>query len=117
MTPGLRFPARIVSSLLAALMGVFLLLALGSEAALWATVVWIAATGLGLYGAWHGRLPWFSAAQRWMLGLFLLTLALLLTGWGNWLAMASQAVLVLLAVKALEIRSQRDFYQVAALVL
>ncbi|MCK9188368.1 transglutaminaseTgpA domain-containing protein [Acidithiobacillus sp.] len=114
---GLRIPARSVGSLLAALMGVFLLLALGSEASLWAMGVWFVATGLGLYGAWHGRLPWFSAAQRLMLGLFLLALALLLAGWGNWLAMASQAVLVLLAVKALEIRSQRDFYQVAALVL
>ncbi|MHB1479835.1 MAG: transglutaminase family protein [Acidithiobacillus ferrooxidans] len=114
---GLRIPARSVGSLLAALMGVFLLLALGSEASLWAMGVWFVATGLGLYGAWHGRLPWFSAAQRLMLSLFLLALALLLAGWGNWLAMASQAVLVLLAVKALETRSQRDFYQVAALVL
>lgn len=115
--PGLRLPARSVGSLVAALMGVFLLLALGSEAALWATAVWVVATGLGLYGAWHGRLFWFSAAQRLMLGFFLLVLALLLAGWGNWLAMASQVVLVLLAVKALEIRSQRDFYQVAVLVL
>ncbi|CDQ09256.1 Transglutaminase domain-containing protein [Acidithiobacillus ferrivorans] len=115
--PGLRLPTRSVGSLLAALMGVFMLLALGSEAALWATGVWVVATGLGLYGAWHGRLPWLSAAQRLMLVLFLLVLALLLTGWGNWLAMASQVVLVLLAVKALEMRSQRDFYQVAALVL
>lgn len=117
MMSGLRLPTRCVGSLLAGLMGVFMLLALGSEAALWATGVWVVATGLGLYGAWQGRLPWFSAVQRLLLVLFLLVLVLLLAGWGNWLAMASQAVLVLLAIKALEMRSQRDFYQVAALVL
>ncbi len=115
--PVFRLPARSVGPVLAALMGGVLLLALGAEAEPWAIAVWAVATGMGLYGGWHGRLPWLTGAQRLMLGLFLLILAWLVAGWGNWLAIASQTVLVLLAVKALEMRGQRDFYQVAALVL
>lgn len=111
------FPARSVGPILAALMGFLLLLALGSEAALWSSGVWLAATILGLYGVWLRRLVWFSATLRLTAGLLLLLLVFLLSGWGHWLAIASQSVLVLLAVKALEMRSQRDFYQVTALVL
>ncbi len=110
-------PARSIGPILAACMGMLVLLALGSEAAIWVIGLWLTATTLGLYGAWRQHPVWFSGIQRLSGGLLFLLLAFLLSGWGNWLSIASQSVLVLLAVKALEMRSQRDFYQVAALVL
>jgi len=109
--------AQNVGPLLAALMGLLVLIALGHEVAIWAIVLWLSATGLGLYGSWKQHPLWFSGRLRLVGGLLFLLLAFVLSGWGNWLAIASQSVLVLLAVKALEMRSQRDFYQVAALVL
>jgi Domain of unknown function (DUF3488). len=109
--------AQNVGPLLAALMGLLVLLALGGEVAIWAIVLWLSATGLGLYGSWRQHPLWFSGRLRLAGGLLFLLLAFVLSGWGNWLAIASQSVLVLLSVKALEMRSQRDFYQVAALVL
>lgn len=112
-----HIPVHMIGPLLAATMGALVVLALGREVAFWALGLWLLATLLGLYGAWRRQPVWFTAPLRLSGGLLFLLLAFVLSGWGNWLAIASQSVLILLAVKALEMRSQRDFYQVAALVL
>ena len=56
--------AQNVGPLLAALMGLLVLLALGHEVAIWAIVLWLSATGLGLYGSWKQHPLWFSGRLR-----------------------------------------------------
>jgi len=113
----MNLPIRLAAPLLAAAMGSLLLLALGREVAVWALLAWFLGSGLSILGALRRRLPWFGGRQRFFLALVGVIAAAIVEGWGNWLPMLTQMVIWLLAVKALELRGQRDFYQMAALTL
>ena len=113
----MNLPIRLAGPLLAAAMGGLLLLALGRELAVWVLLAWLLGSGLSILGALRGRLPWFGGRQRFFLALAGVIAAVIGEGWGNWLPMFTQMVVWLLAVKALELRGQRDFYQMAALTL
>lgn len=103
-----------LSPVLSALVGAGIVLALGSILQPWVMAVWLAALGLGV--AAREAVLEHDGFRR---GAFLLVLMLAVALYwrGPWLPLLAQVLLLLLAAKHLELRSQRDVYQIAILAL
>ena len=94
-----------------------LFLALGQEALQWPLALWALATVWSFWAAPGEQSFPLSGLGRFLILILLLVIAVGTAGWGNWLVIASQVLILMLAFKAVELQGQRDSYQVAALVL
>ncbi len=99
------------------LIGLILFQALQPLAWQWPTLLWLVAELWVILRG--GRLPFaeLRGGTRFLITIALLLVANLSAGWGNWLQMGAASLYVLLAVKTLELRSTRDLFQIAALLL
>ena len=92
-----------------------LFLALGQEALQWPLALWALATVWSFWAAPGEQSFPLSGLGRFLILILLLVIAVGTAGWGNWLVIASQVLILMLAFKAVELQGQRDSYQVAAL--
>ncbi|MGC8467555.1 MAG: transglutaminaseTgpA domain-containing protein [Acidithiobacillus sp.] len=110
-------PQGWVTPILVAGIALVLFLAIGNDALQWPLLLWLPATLWSLWAGPRDRTFPLSGRLRFLALLSLMLMAVAVAGLGNWLAMASQILILALSFKALELRQLRDVYQVSALAL
>ena len=83
----------------------------------WVVGVWAISAFSILYVSIKGETTLFTQWTRTFIAIFLVAIEIFLDRFSEWQFVLAQVLLILLAIKLLELRTQRDIYQIAGLSL